>query len=69
MSDATLRIRLTAEQQKQVLEATGKTYTELTFDHIPSGELTERALGAAVGGQQVVNVEDIGPGHTTIKPT
>lgn len=50
MSDARLNIRLTADQQKQVMEATGKTYTELTFDLSQTGKLTEKALGAVVGG-------------------
>jgi hypothetical protein len=70
MSDAKLTIRLTSEQQKQVLEATGKSYTELTFDHIQSGKLTERALGAVVGGDQTVTVpgEDTVGGHGTYKP-
>ena len=69
MSDAKLTLKLTTEQQKQVLDATGKSYTELTFDHIQSGILTEKALGAAVGGTQVVNVpgEDLEAGHTTLK--
>jgi len=48
MSDAKLTIRLTTEQQKQVLEATGKSYTELTIDLSRTGQLTERALGAVV---------------------
>ena len=44
---------MTADQQKQVFDATGKTYTELTFDLSQTGALTEKALGAVVGGEDI----------------
>jgi hypothetical protein len=64
------RIKLTTEQQKQVFEATGKTFTELTFDHAQSGKLTERELGAVAGGTQADKDYglDLEGGHTTYKP-
>jgi len=47
-----LTIKLTAEQQRQVFEATGKSCTELTFDYAQSCKMTERELGAVAGGTQ-----------------
>jgi hypothetical protein len=53
-----------------VFEATGKTLTELTFDHAQSGKLTERELGAVAGGTQADKDYglDLEGGHTTYKP-
>jgi hypothetical protein len=50
MSDTKLTIRLTTEQQKQVFEATGKSCTEVTFDHIQSGQLNEEDMSKVVAG-------------------
>ena len=43
-------IRLTAEQQKQIKDATGKNITELNIDLSAAGNLTVNELDSVSGG-------------------
>ena len=45
-----LTVKLTAEQQKQIRDASGKHITELNIDVAGTGNLTDRELGQIVGG-------------------
>jgi hypothetical protein len=45
-----LTMQLTKEQQKQITEATGKTFTELNIDLTASGELAVQELDSVSGG-------------------
>lgn len=50
MSGKNPTITLTAEQQKQILDATGKSITELNTDLASTGSLSEKELEQAAGG-------------------
>ena len=54
MAGNKLTIRLTAEQQKQIENATGKRITELNIDLASTGQLNEEDLQQLSGGVQKV---------------
>jgi hypothetical protein len=60
-----LTIRLTADQQKQVLEAAGKTVTDLTMDLDATVPFTETDLSQVTGGLMGIPVS--GPGEDGTK--
>lgn len=45
-----LTIKLTVEQQKQIMDATGVSITELNIDVTSTGGLSERDLDKVAGG-------------------
>lgn len=50
MSAKNLTIKLTADQQKQIQEATGKRITELKIGLTGSSQLSEAELSGVAGG-------------------
>ena len=46
-----LNLKLTADQQKQIKEATGKTVAELSIDIASAGQLSEADLDRVAGGK------------------
>lgn len=50
MSVEILTITLTAEQRKQILDATGKSITKLRIDAASTGCLSDKDLEQAAGG-------------------
>lgn len=51
MTGNKLTIKLTADQQSQIKNVTGKTITELNIDLAAADVLTEKDLGYVAGGQ------------------
>ena len=59
MADNKLTLRLTQEQQNQILNSTGKKISELGLDLAAKGHLTKEELNKVAGGGQTK--EDEGP--------
>jgi len=58
MTGNKLTIKLTADQQSQIKNATGRTVTELNFDLAAVDLLIEEDLGHEVGGQTTPILKD-----------
>lgn len=50
MAGTKLTIALTADQQKQIKDATGKSVTELSLELASTGNLSEKDLDHVAGG-------------------
>jgi hypothetical protein len=50
MANKDVKIKLTADQQKQIKEATGKKISELTITSGAKVDLSEKELAGVVGG-------------------
>jgi hypothetical protein len=50
MAGNKLTIKLTVEQQKQIMDATGVSITKLNIDVTSTGDLSERDLDKVAGG-------------------
>jgi hypothetical protein len=51
MAGNKLTIKLTADQQKQIKDATGKSITELNIDLAATGGLSDKELEQVAGGE------------------
>jgi len=55
-----LTISLTADQQKQIRDATGRNIAELNIDLSSTGSLSEKDLDTVAGGRGVVYIKSDG---------
>jgi hypothetical protein len=54
MAGNKLTIKLTADQQKQIKDATGKSITELNVDLASTGGLSQKDLDQVAGGYTTI---------------